>query len=122
LLTSDSSFGQCVDRYLICRAIDPSNSIKLDALLVAIALRLDATSVMIKVTRINYQKMSTELQQVLESISELKTEFTALKTDVETFNTKFDNYQKATQWVVNLAFSLILSATAITIFSSIFRR
>lgn len=84
---------------------------------------------MIKVTRINYEKMSTELQQVLESISELKTEFTSLKTeftglktDVETFNTKFDNYQKATQWVVNLAFSLILSATAITIFSSIFRR
>ncbi len=74
-------------------------------------------------------KMQTELQQVLESISELKTEFTSLKTeftglktDVETFNTKFDNYQKATQWVVNLAFSLILSATAITIFSSIFRR
>jgi hypothetical protein len=73
--------------------------------------------------------MPTELQQVLESISELKTEFTSLKTeftglktDVETFNTKFDNYQKATQWVVNLAFSLILSATAITIFSSIFRR
>jgi hypothetical protein len=73
--------------------------------------------------------MQTELQQVLASISELRTEFTdlrteftGLKTDVETFNTKFDNYQKATQWVVNLAFSLILSATAITIFSSIFRR
>ena len=80
--------------------------------------------------------MQTELQQILGSISELKTEFTSLKTeftdlkteftslktDVETFNTKFDNYQKATQWVVNLAFSLILSATAITIFSSIFRR
>jgi predicted nucleic acid-binding Zn-ribbon protein len=73
--------------------------------------------------------MSSELSQVLASISELKTEvtdlkteFKELKTDVETFNTKFDNYQKATQWVVALAFSLIASATVITVISSVFRR
>ncbi len=87
--------------------------------------------------------MSTELQQVLSSLTELKTDITELKTDVndlktdvndlkanvgglktdmETSNTKFDNYQKATQWVVNLAFSLIASATVITVVSSVFRR
>jgi hypothetical protein len=73
--------------------------------------------------------MSTELEQVLSSISglrtditDLKTDITSLKTDVETSNTKFDNYQKATQWVVNLAFSLIASATVITVVSSVFRR
>ncbi len=80
--------------------------------------------------------MSTELEQVLSSISGLrtditglktditglKTDFTGLKTDVENSNTKFDNYQKATQWVVNLAFSLIASATLITVVSSVFRR
>jgi peptidoglycan hydrolase CwlO-like protein len=87
--------------------------------------------------------MSTELELVLSSIAELrtditglktditslktdvtslKTDFTGLKTDVETSNTKFDNYQKATQWVVNLAFSLIASATVITVVSSVFRR
>ncbi len=64
----------------------------------------------------------TELQQVLESIADLKDEFKDLKSDVETFNEKFDNYQKATQWVVGLAFSLIGSATVITIISSVFRR
>lgn len=64
----------------------------------------------------------TELQQVLESIADLKGEFKDLKSDVETFNEKFDNYQKATQWVVGLAFSLIGSATVITIISSVFRR
>ena len=64
----------------------------------------------------------TELQQVLASISDLKGEFKDLKSDVETFNEKFDNYQKATQWVVGLAFSLIGSATVITIISSVFRR
>jgi hypothetical protein len=56
-----------------------------------------------------------ELQQILNSISDLKTE-------VEGFNNKFDNYQKATQWVVALAFSLIASATVITIVSSVFYR
>lgn len=66
--------------------------------------------------------MSTELQQVLSSLTELKTDITELKTDVENSNTKFDNYQKATQSVVNLAFSLIASATVVTIVSSVFRR
>jgi predicted nucleic acid-binding Zn-ribbon protein len=80
--------------------------------------------------------MSTELQQVLSLFNELKTDITelktdvnglktdvnGLKTDVENSNTKFDNYQKATQWVVNLAFSLIASATLITIVSGVFRR
>jgi hypothetical protein len=80
--------------------------------------------------------MSTELQQVLSSLTDLKTDITELKTDVnglkadvgglktdmENSNIKFDNYQKATQWVVNLAFSLIASATVITVVSSVFRR
>ncbi len=66
--------------------------------------------------------MSTELQQVLSSLTELKTDITELKTDVENSNTKFDNYQKANQSVVNLAFSLIASATVVTIVSSVFRR
>jgi molecular chaperone GrpE (heat shock protein) len=52
----------------------------------------------------------TELQQVLESIADLKGEFKDLKSDVETFNEKFDNYQKATQWVVGLPLSLAYSA------------
>jgi predicted nucleic acid-binding Zn-ribbon protein len=84
--------------------------------------------------------MPTELQQVLESISDLKseihdseirletkfsdlkTEFTGLKTDVEAFNNKFDNYQKASQSVVNLAFGLIASATIVTLASHLFQR
>ncbi len=75
--------------------------------------------------------MTTELQQVLNSIAELKTEvknsetrleakIDSYKMDVKLFNTKFDYYQQATQWVIILAFTLILAATAITIFSSVF--
>ena len=65
------------------------------------------------------QVEQSELQQVLESIREVEGR---LKAKIDTFNEKFDNYQKATQWVVALAFSLIGSATVITIISSVFRR
>jgi molecular chaperone GrpE (heat shock protein) len=64
----------------------------------------------------------SELQQVLDSIAELKTEFKDLKSDVESFNEKFDNYQKASQQIVNLAFSLIASATILSIVSYVFPR
>jgi hypothetical protein len=101
--------------------------------------------------------MTTEFQQVLESIADLRTDLTAkiqdsetrleakirdsetrleakiqdsetrldakiesYKLDTKMFNTKFDYYQQATQWVIILAFSLILAATAITIFSTVF--
>jgi hypothetical protein len=77
----------------------------------------------------------TELQQILDSITDLKAEFKSdlkdtenrldkkideYKADVKLFNTKFDYYQQATQWVTVLSFTLILAATAITIFSSVF--
>ncbi len=54
-------------------------------------------------------------QQVLTELRELKKE-------VEQFNQKFDNYQKATQWVVQLAFSLIAAATVTVIVSTVLGR
>ena len=50
-------------------------------------------------------------QQVLAELRELKKE-------VVQFNQKFDNYQKAMQWVVQLAFSLIAAATVTAIVST----
>ncbi len=79
----------------------------------------------------------TELEQVLKSIENLKadvdTKIDGLKADVDTkidafarqndtFNEKFDNYQKATQSIVNLSFGLIASATVVTIVQGIFFR
>jgi hypothetical protein len=74
--------------------------------------------------------MQTDLQQILESISNLEANLetkikdseTRLETKINTFNEKFDNYQKATQSLVNLAFGLIASATIITIVSNVFIR
>ena len=68
----------------------------------------------------------SELQQVLDSIAQLKldvdTRMDKLDLKIDSFNDKFDNYQKASQSVVNLAFGLIASATVITVVSSVFPR
>ena len=45
-----------------------------------------------------------------------------LSTEVEKFNHRFTNYQEATQWVVQLAFTLIASATITIIVTTILRR
>jgi len=50
------------------------------------------------------------------------TELKALKEEIERSNEKFENYQKATQWDVQLAFSLIAAATVTVIFSTILNR
>ncbi|MFQ4139936.1 hypothetical protein PGN35_026845 [Nodosilinea sp. PGN35] len=57
----------------------------------------------------------SDSQQVIAEIRELKQE-------VERFNQKFDNYQKATQWVVQLAFSLIAATTVTVIVSTVLGR
>ncbi|WP_445248495.1 hypothetical protein [Microcoleus sp. OTE_8_concoct_300] len=69
------------------------------------------------------------LGDVIEKLDKLSAEVEKLSTDVEKnndktdrFNDKFDNYQKATQWVVQLAFTLIASATITVIITSVLRK
>lgn len=62
------------------------------------------------------------LTDVIEKLDMLSTKVERLSTDVERSNDKFDNYQKATQWVVQLAFSLIASATITVIITSVLRK
>ena len=56
------------------------------------------------------------------SLRELADKIDKLSIDVERSNDKFDNYQKATQWVVQLAFTLIASATLTVILSTVFNQ
>jgi predicted nuclease with TOPRIM domain len=69
-----------------------------------------------------------ELDLVADN-QKLNDKFDKLVSDNEKFsdkldksNDKFDTYQKATQWVVQLAFSLIASATVTVILTSVLRR
>lgn len=62
------------------------------------------------------------LVDVIEKLDKLSTEVDKLSKDSEKFNDRFSNYQQATQWVVQLAFTLIASATITIIISSVLRR
>ena len=61
-------------------------------------------------------------QQVLDRLDRLSKDVEKAITDTEKFDEKFIEYRQATQWVVQLTFGLIASATVITIVSTIFKR
>ena len=54
-----------------------------------------------------------------DRLARIEQKLDALATEVERSNDKFDIYQKATQWVVQLAFTLIASATITVIISTV---
>lgn len=62
---------------------------------------------------------SDRLDRIERKLDTLTTDVDKLTINVSTFNDKFDNYQKATQWVVQLAFTLIASATITVILSTV---
>lgn len=63
----------------------------------------------------NFQK------QVLDRLDTLNRNDEELRQECQ-FDTKFTTYQKATQWVVQLAFTLIASATVTVIITSVLRK
>lgn len=67
-------------------------------------------------------KLSTDVDKLSTHVDKLSTHVDKLSTDVEKFNDRFTNYQQATQWVVQLAFTLIASATITIIITAVLRR
>ena len=67
----------------------------------------------------NFDHKLDSFDHSLNTISEKNK---AISAENKQFNAKFDNYQKATQWVVQLAFSLIASATITVIITSVLRK
>ena len=68
------------------------------------------------------QNTEPTLRDVIERLDNLSTRVDALSTEVEKFNDRFTNYQQATQWVVQLAFTLIASATITVIITAVLSR
>ncbi|MEO1388061.1 MAG: hypothetical protein AAFV85_11885 [Cyanobacteria bacterium J06634_6] len=66
--------------------------------------------------------VSTRVDTLSTRVDTLSTRVDTLSTEVERSNDKFDTYQKATQWVVQLAFTLIASATITVILSTVLNR
>ncbi len=62
--------------------------------------------------------LANKLDQLTADVDQ---RFDALSREMERSNDKFDAYQKGTQWVVQLAFTLIASATITVILTSVFK-
>ncbi len=62
-----------------------------------------------------------KLDSLSTGVDTLSSRVDKLSTDVESFNYRFENYQKATQWVVQLALTLIASATITVIVTSVLK-
>jgi outer membrane murein-binding lipoprotein Lpp len=68
------------------------------------------------------EKLSTEVENLSTEVENLSTEVENLSTDVKKFDERFTNYQQATQWVVQLAFTLIASATITVIITAVLNK
>jgi len=68
------------------------------------------------------EENSKAIKELREESKELSQGIKELREESKEQNIKFAAYQQASQWVVNLAFSLIAGATVITVASAIFKR
>lgn len=64
-------------------------------------------------------ELKADVDGLKTHVSGFETKFDKLETNMSLFDSKFSNYQQATQWVVQLAFTLIASATVTVIISTI---
>jgi uncharacterized coiled-coil DUF342 family protein len=69
------------------------------------------------------------VDKLAESVKELRQESKEFREELKQFqdgfkelNIRFSAYQQASQWVVNLAFGLLATATITTIVTAVFRK
>lgn len=68
------------------------------------------------------QDVSNNLQTLADKLDKIADDNDQFQAELDKFNDRFTNYQKATQWVVQLAFTLIASATITVIITSVLRK
>ena len=84
--------------------------------------KLDHLSTTVDNLSTTVDNLSTTVDNLSTRVDRLSTTVDTLSADNEKFNDRFSNYQQATQWVVQLAFTLIASATITVIITSVLRR
>ena len=62
-----------------------------------------------------------KINEISGEVHELSDQVHNLSDEVKKFDDKFSNYQQATQWVIQLAFSSIASATVIVIVTNVLK-
>jgi uncharacterized coiled-coil DUF342 family protein len=68
------------------------------------------------------KELREESRETFEAIKQLREESKQSREESKELNIRFSAYQQASQWVVNLAFGLLATATLTTIITAIFRK
>jgi outer membrane murein-binding lipoprotein Lpp len=84
--------------------------------------RLDRIEQKLDTLSTTVDTLSTTVDTLSVNLDRLSNTVDHLSADNEKFNDRFSNYQQATQWVVQLAFTLIASATITVIITSVLRK
>ena len=84
--------------------------------------KLDNLSTTVDTLSTTVDTLSTTVDTLSTTVDTLSTTVDTLSANNEKFNDRFSNYQQATQWVVQLAFTLIASATITVIITSVLRK
>jgi outer membrane murein-binding lipoprotein Lpp len=84
--------------------------------------RLDRIEQKLDTLSTTVDTLSTTVDTLSVNLDRLSNTVDHLSADNEKFNNRFSNYQQATQWVVQLAFTLIASATITVIITSVLRK
>ncbi|MFQ3617520.1 MAG: hypothetical protein SNJ57_10150 [Cyanobacteriota bacterium] len=87
-----------------------------------LSTRVDTLSTQVDTLSTRVDTLSTRVDTLSTDVEEVSKGFFKLDNEQERFNDRFNDYQRATQWVVQLAFTLIASATLTVIVTSVLRR
>ncbi|PSB13670.1 hypothetical protein C7B61_05385 [filamentous cyanobacterium CCP1] len=68
------------------------------------------------------EALSHDVETLSHDVEALSHDVETLSHDVKKFDERFADYRQATQWVVQLAFTLIASATITVIITSVLRK
>ncbi|UIE36967.1 hypothetical protein [Leptodesmis sichuanensis] len=68
------------------------------------------------------QDLANKLDKLTSDLNKSLADNDRFKTELDKFNDRFSNYQRATQWVMQLAFTLIASATLTVIITAVVRK
>lgn len=68
------------------------------------------------------QDLANKLDRLSSDVGTLSSDVEAFSGDLKKFDERFADYRQATQWVVQLAFTLIASATLTVIITSVLRK
>ncbi|HAC65876.1 MAG TPA: hypothetical protein DCF68_20675 [Cyanothece sp. UBA12306] len=69
----------------------------------------------------NVEHLRQDVEHLQQDVEHLQKDVENLSGDVKRFDERFADYRQATQWVVQLAFTLIASATITVIITSVLK-